>query len=184
MSSQIVQLDIKSDVNRMVRQMNADIKQVPKALNATINRMAVTIRKEGVRELSRETGLKQKKLRESITLRKSRPQTLVALIKARGKPFNLISFGAKVKRLKKKVVGVTAKPWNKKRFFKGTFILNVPGSPVFKRTGKQIKPVFGPGVAREFIRDKIIKFFNTVGLRRFREEFPRQLKFRLGKGKR
>ena len=121
MGSQIVTLDIQSDVKRMVKQMKADTKQVPKALNSTINRMAVTIRKEGVRELSKETGLKQKKLRESITIRKSSPQTLVAIIQARGKPFNLISFGAKAKKLKGRSVGVTAKPWNQKRFFKGEF---------------------------------------------------------------
>ncbi len=188
MTSQIVQLDIKSDVDQMVRRMNAGIKQVKPALNSTINRVATTIRKEGVRELSKKTGLKQKKLRESITLIRSRPQTMVAVIKARGRPFNLISFGAKVKRFKGKSVGITAKPWNQKRFFKGGFLLNVKGTDVaFKRIGKgkkEIKPMFGPGAARESLRDEVIKLYNTIGRRRFKEEFPKQLKFRLDKVRR
>jgi len=180
----IVALDIKSDVDRMVKQMGADIKQVKPALNATINRMVTTIRKEGVKKLSKLTGLKQKKLRESIVLIKSNINTLRAVIKARGKPFNLASFSAKVKRVKGRNVGVNAKPWNRKRFFKGGFILNVPGSPVFKRTSGGIKPMFGPGVTRESLQAPIIALYNKTALRRFREEFPRQLKHRMSKGKR
>ncbi len=184
-SNQLIQLDIQSDLDRMVKQMRADTRQVPKAINSTINKVATTIRKEGARDLAKETGIKQKKLRESLKLNRSTPRTLSASIDARGKPFNIASFNAKVKRAKKRPIGVTAKPWNKRRLFEGAFILNVKGSPVFKRTGKGgkgIKPVFGPSVVREFLRDKIIKSFNATGRRRFREVFPRELKFRMGKG--
>jgi len=179
MASPIVTLDIQSDVDRMVKQMGADTRQVPKALNSTINKVATTIRKEGVRQLSKETGIKQKDIRRDVVMRKSNFQTLTARIRATGGFTNLIRFGA---RLTKR--GVSAAPWKKRRIFKGAFIAN-KGRTVFRRKGRgrlPIEPVYGPSLPREFLRDKIIRLFNTVGLRRFREVFFRELKFRIGKG--
>lgn len=181
MASPIVALDIQSDVDRMVKQMGADVRQVPKALNSTINKTATTIRKEGVRQLAKETGIKQKDIRRDVVIRKSNFQTLSARIRATGSFTNLIRFGA---RQTKK--GVSAAPWKKRRVFKGAFIAN-KGRTVFVRKGKSrlpIQPVFGPSLPREFLKKKIITLFNAVGLRRFRELFPKELKFRMGKGKR
>lgn len=188
MAGQLITLNVKSDVARMARNLTSfQQREVPKAVNATVNKVAVTVRKEGNQVISKETGLKVAKLREGIKIIKSNPTTLTAIIKARGKPFNLISFGAKIKKAKKKPIGVTAKPWNKKRFFKGGFILNVTGNPVFKRVGagkKAIKPMFGPGIVREFIRDKTTIIFNSIARSRFREVFPKELRHRLEKARR
>lgn len=182
MNSQVIQLDIKSDLDRMVKNLSRDQKEkVPKALNSTINKVATTIRKEGVQELSKETGIKQKNIRQQVVIRKSNFNTLSATIKASGSHPNLIRFNAK--QTKK---GVSAAPWKKRRVFPGSFIGN-QGRTVFKRVGKSrlpIKPLFGPSIPREFIRDKTIKLFNTTGINRFREVFPRELKFQLSKGRR
>jgi len=82
-SGNLIQLDIQSDVDRMVRQMRADTRQVPKAINGTINKVATTIRKEGGQELSKETGLAVNKVKKSLKLKKSTPHTLSASIEAR-----------------------------------------------------------------------------------------------------
>lgn len=183
MSSQSITLDIQSDVDRMVRQMKADTKHVKPALNKTLNLMATTIRKDGVKNLSKKTGLQQKKLREAITIIRANFTTMSARIEARGKPFNLASFSAKAKKVGGRM-GVTAKPWNKQRFFPKAFVLNVPGKPIFKRIGKGrrgIKPVYGPGVARESLREPIIELYNRTGVRRFRVVFPRELRNRMSR---
>lgn len=177
----MMELNVESEVKKLQVKMGADIKQVDKAVNVTINRMAVTIRKEGVKELAKVTGLKQKKLREGITLTRSRVKTLKATIRARGRPFNLASFGAKVWKVKKKVVGVKAKPWGKRHSFKGVFILPVAGNPVLKRQGQRLKSVYGPGIATESQRTTILKLYNAIGRKRFLEEFPRNLKHQTDK---
>jgi Prophage minor tail protein Z (GPZ) len=115
--------------------MGADTRQIPKALNSTINKVARTIRKEGVRQLSKETGIKQKDIRRDVDIRKSNLQTLSARIRATGSHTNIIRFGA---RQTKK--GVSAALWKKRRVFKGAFIAN-QGRTVFTRKGKGRYPL-------------------------------------------
>lgn len=179
----MIGFSVTDETKRIQRKLKADVKQVKPALNATLNRMGTTIRKEGVKKLAEVTGLKQKKLRESITLEKSSVNRLTAKVVARGRPHNLSSFNARVKKVKKKVVGVTAKPWGKKHFFKGLFILPVAGNPVLKRVGTKLKGVYGPGVARESMKRIIISLYNRTALKVFKKEFERQLKYRMSKVK-
>lgn len=174
-----IQFNIKSDVEKLTRTLTADQRKViPKVINTTINKIATTVRKEAVKTISKETGFKAKDLRDKMFLKRSRPATLTAVIDASGKFSNLIRFKARQTRR-----GVSAAPWRRRKVFGSAFIGN-KGRTVFVRTTKSrlpVRPLFGPAIPREFLRDKMLKIYQEVGAKRFREIFPRELKFRLSR---
>lgn len=173
----MIGLSVESSVRRMARKVNADIKTVDRALNKTLNQMAGGIKTEGARELSKVTGIAVNKLKKDMKIQRSNFRTLKAVVRARGRPYNLRSFGGRNKKAGGKVIGVNAKPWNSPHFFKRGFVLNVAGNPVVIREGKKLRGMYGPGLGRESQKQTIIKFYGKIGRRRFHKEFPKNLKF-------
>jgi hypothetical protein len=112
------------------------------------------------RALVRQTGIKYGLIGKAVKTIKAGPASLTFTIEAKGEETNIGLFGA---RQGKK--GVSAAPWNKRHVFKSTFMVGKYGDKVYRRTGKTrlpIKPVYGPNIAREIVKDETAKTFNTA----------------------
>lgn len=164
-------LNVQKDAKRILRELKGHPRLYERALNAALNKAATRARSRFVKKLARETGLKQKDIREFTTIRKSRFGGLTAIVEFNGRTLNLIRFNAK--QFKK---GVRAKPWGKFRMHEGTFIAN-KGRTVFIRAGERldIYPVFGPSIPREAAKDHVVTEIDTV----MREDLPKLLEAEL-----
>lgn len=146
-----------SDFKRTLTDLQREV--FPTANSRAINRAASKMRTETVRSLAKFMGLKQKDIREGIRLRKASKSKQNAILRYRGKPFNLIRF--KARQLK---AGVKAKPWGKWRTWKHAFIANVNGVEFVairrKKGGKRvprlpIDALHGPGIAATAAEDHV-----------------------------
>ena len=151
---------------------------VPQATARALNRTAAEARTQVVRKLASQTGLKQKSIREKLIVVRARRSSLVAELQVSGRPLNLLRFGARQTKR-----GVSAKAWGKRRVYPGTFLGN-RGRTVFKRVGGKrlpIKPVWGPSIPREFIRNQLDRTIGRVVRERFPVHFRQNMAFLLSK---
>ncbi|MFQ5510182.1 MAG: phage tail protein, partial [Leptospirillia bacterium] len=154
-------------------------------------RVAITVRKESVRAVSRATSLKQKRVREAVVIAvKARRTNLVAVIQARRKGINLIEFVTKGKRVPgsfRRKAGVSAKAWGDRKVYKGAFVGRGrnSGKPlVFARTSTQPRPlktIHGPSIPRTFVQEEINRVMVVTAKRRWPIEFDRALRFALSR---
>lgn len=111
------------------------------------------------RALVRQTGIKYGLIDKAMKTIYSTPASLTYTLEARGEETNLNLFGAKQGKR-----GVSAAPWNRRRVFPHTFMVDRYGGKVFVRTGKArfpIKPLFGPNIAREIVKDESEQAFRA-----------------------
>lgn len=111
------------------------------------------------RALVRQTGIKFGMVNKAVKTIRSSPATLTYTLEARGDETNIALFGA---RQRKK--GVSAAPWGKRRIFKHSFMVPAYGDKVFVRKGAArfpLKPLFGPNIAREIVKDESREAFLT-----------------------
>jgi hypothetical protein len=136
---------------------------IPKAVQRALNRTGQQVQSSATRQVAKDMGIKQKDAKPAI--KRSRATKLIQKVEitARGRPLNLMRFGA---RQTKK--GVSARPWGKRRIFKGAWIGN-DNRTVFKRVGKSRQPIrgmYGPGIAKSFDEARPAAF------KVFRERWP------------
>lgn len=157
----------------------------PTANARAINRAASKMRTETVRSLARFMGLKQKDIRERMTLRKASRQKQNAILRYRGRPFNLIRF--KARQLKS---GVKAKPWGKWRTWKHAFIADVNGVKfvaIRRRRGQgrvgrlPMDSLHGPGIASTANEDHIAAVRENVMRTVYPAELEKHLEHLAGK---
>lgn len=175
----MMDIDIKGDIKNIERHLFKFQKvAIPKAANRAINRVIKTVQGEAARTIAKETGFKVKQVRDHLDLTKSTWRTLTGRIVAKRHSPNLIRYGAI--QTKK---GVKAKPYRKRRLYPNTFIAN-QGRTVFVRTSKKrlpIRPVYGPSVRGEFIRDYIRRVYIAKGAARWRIELNAAIQYYLSK---
>jgi len=177
---------VKISVRHELRALSRDLKRVHRkhvepAARAALNRTGGSVRSVAVKEVARESGIKQKDVRGAVKLDKARKGgPLRAEIQGRGRPLNLIRFAAR--QLKK---GVSAKPWNKKRVYgRGAFIDN-DGRTVFKRTGAgrlPIRGMYGASIATELVRDAVAAAVRKQFGERWPVEFKRAFEQAMKRG--
>lgn len=112
------------------------------------------------RSLVKQTGIKYGLVEAAIKTKRATKHRLEYELEARGKETNLNLFGAKQRKK-----GVSAKPWNKRRIFKSTFIIPRYGSKVYRRTSDArgpLKPVYGPNIGREIAKDPTVRYWHRV----------------------
>jgi len=188
----MIGLDIRADVRKTERWLTrVQKKAVPKAASMAINRVAITVRKESVRGISKATSLKQKRVREAVVIAvKARRTNLVAVVQARPKGINLIEFvtrGKQVPSAFRRKAGVSAKAWGERKVYKGSFVGRGrnSGKPlVFARTSAQPKPlktIHGPSIPRTFVQEEINRVMVATASRRWPIEFDRALRFALSR---
>lgn len=158
---------------------------VPKAAAKALNRTATTARKEIIRFMSKRLGLRQKDVRDGSSIKKAKPDRLVAEISFRTKPFNMIRFKARQTRK-----GVTAAPFGSRRFYRRAFIATMPSGAriVVKRKRAPggglvrrlpIRAIFGPSLAALAESPEIEGLIERTMKKRFPEEFERDVRRRL-----
>lgn len=175
----MIQLDVTGDLKQVERHLNKlQRSAVPKAANRALNRIVGPTKTKAASSITKQTAFKSKEVRDHLIVRRSNWRTLKASITAERYSPNLIHYGAiKAGR------GVKAKPYRKRRVFKGAFIAN-QGRTVFKRTSPRrlpIKKVYGPSVRAEFKRDDIRRIYATKAAQRWRPEFYQALNYFISK---
>lgn len=188
-------LDVRQDIKQVERYLtDAQKKVVPRAAARALNRAGTKVVSIGAREVSKKIGLKQKRVKEKVTLavRASTGQLLVVVV-ARGKPINIIDFVAPSKRRVgafKKKKGVVAKPYGKSKTFVGTFIGHGQNSSkllVLTREQKKqkgrlpVKAKAGPSIPNTFKQIEILQAIRAEAEKVWKVEFPRQMKYYLSR---
>ena len=181
-----------------IASVNKRLKQIPSkilvpSINSSLNKAASAGRTQSVRSLAKYMGLPQKQIRPSVSILRSNFRTLVAAIRLRGRPFNLIRFKAKETKS-----GVSSTAWGRRRQTKGAFIAN-KGRTVFVRTAgkmgsrkaginqtvtkhnQKIKAVWGPGVAASAARKAVVEAAEAAINRAYRKNIFREIKRRSGR---
>ncbi len=160
-----VQISVKADIAAAKRQVAYWQREaIPKAAAHALNRTAQQVQSAAVKEIARETGLKQKDVREAMSRARATWGRLVAAVIATGRAVNLIRFTRQTRAGARKAGGVSANAWGRRRLYRGTFIAN-QGRTVFVRESDArlpIKPVHGPSVPREMVREKVSRLLRTV----------------------
>jgi hypothetical protein len=142
------------------------------AVSRALNRAGDSATTQLGRELSAQTGMGVRAVRENVSTKPSRPDELSYVITVEGGPQPLSEFSPRQTRR-----GVSAAPWRQRRTFPGTFVR--PGG-VIKRVGKArlpIKALWGPSLAREVTRGDA----KEVAMAAAMEVFGRRLAHEVGR---
>ena len=148
-----MEIKIKNTIKQAVRNVQkVHKKYVPKAMVTALNKMGKEVMTQAKRELKDATGLKAGTVAKKMTKDKARRGDETYLIRIKSRYLNLIEFN---ERQTKK--GVSAKAWNKRKIYRGTFIGSGKDSGkqlVFKRRkdSKRIQAIHGASLPREFVR--------------------------------
>ena len=168
----MIQISLKAEFDNALRSLAGLEKQVEVAAQQAINRVAATAKSIAVKSISSETGIQQKLVRDRIAIFKASRSALSAVVSAFKYAPNLIRYQAKQTK-----AGVSAKAWNQRKVYRGTFIGN-KGRTVFKRVGKArlpIKAVYGPSIPQTFIKARTTEAMIQAVQTRWPTEFDAAL---------
>lgn len=135
--------------------------QAVRAFVPAINRGGDQVRTKVKRSLVKTTGIKYGNINQAVKTVRATRSALRYQLEARGDETNLNLFGAKQRKR-----GVSARPWAKRKMFKSAFIVPAYGGRVYRRTSDKrgpLKPLFGPNLAREMMRDPTIHYWREAG---------------------
>lgn len=159
--SVIVRVDW-SDLKRLENMFEAAGDQAPHAVRRALNHVGDRTRTRVVRLLAQQTGAKSRAIRAALTVKRATYSRSYYSIMASGSHIPLKEFGARQAKR-----GVSAKPWNKRRIFGGTFVVGQYGGNAFRRTGDKrfpIKMLWGPAIPKELVKDETAEgFMSFVG---------------------
>lgn len=179
-----MEISVKADVQAALREVSRWQREaVPKAAAHALNTTARQVQSAAVKELARETGLKQKDIRVALSRVRATWTRLQSEVIATGRAVNLIRFTRQSRAQARKAGGVRANAWGVSRLYRGTFIGNL-GRTVFKRAGKgrmPIRAVHGPSIPREMAREKVSRILRTVAETNWAENFARDLRYYLNR---
>lgn len=147
-----MEISIRHDLAELRRTLRITQQEIERALPTALNRTGRQMETAGVRLVSKRMGVRQQSVRARIIRTLARKARPYFRFDAFGKKVNIASFGGtrKTKR------GVSSNAFGKRRVYPRTF-LNKSGTTAFKRIGKRrlpIRPIFGPGIKREFDRNR------------------------------
>jgi hypothetical protein len=181
-----LRVNIKHDVNRALRALGNDRVAVKKAAARALTRTADQVRSAAVKEIARETGIKQKDVRVALKRVRAKPTNLISAVIAIGRAVNLIRFTRQTRRQARKAGGVVANAWGVRRLYRGAFIGNA-GRTVFTRApGASRLPIrakHGPSIPREMAREKVAKHLERVIRTRWPINFEADMRFYLSRSK-
>lgn len=141
-----------SDVDRWTAAVLAASPAAQTAMSRAINDAGNYARTRVVRTLATQMGLAQGTVRQGLTTIPAR-RSLVYELNSTGGYLSLKSFDAQQRR-----AGVSARPWGRRKIFRGTFIIPRFGGQVFRRTTSARFPIvklWGPAMPQELVRDKV-----------------------------
>lgn len=159
-----------------------DLSQRQKTVVVTraLNRVGDQAYTQVVRDVAKQTGAKQRRVRAVVDKKKAWANSgSVYRIVARDGHMPLKDFNARpVKK------GVSAAPWNKRRIFRGTFMVASLGGNVFRRVGEgrtPIKKLWGPAIPKEMVRGETAKNAMSLIRTKLPERIIHETEFELGR---
>lgn len=176
-------LNVKADVEEVLNMLNeTERHHVPLAASAALNRTSSAVQTVARRELSKDMGVQQKRLKGMLYKTNASKFRLTAEVIGTGKPIKLIYFKG-TRQLK---AGVKSAAYNQAKTYPHTFISNMRSGHrgVFVRQGKgrlPIKELFGPGVPKSMVQLHIIRAMNNKGQSEFTKRFQHELSRRLNR---
>lgn len=194
----MIKVNVKVDIDRAIRKLDATAKAVRRALPRALNKTATTARAESAREIKvAGYGLKVTVIRKAISINRATVARPVAVLVARGAPIPLIQYQARQTRS-----GVTVSVLKGRKLVKGSFIATMPSGHkgVFRRVGRThkrvrrgdkvvrhglpIKEIYGPAVPDAFINEKVQAAVQAAIRNRFPVVFRQELRFEGLRGQR
>jgi hypothetical protein len=136
--------------------------KAPIAMRDALNREGDNGRTQIKRALVKATGIKYGLINRGFSTNRANRNTLTYAMTQKGEETNLNLFGATQRKK-----GVSARPWNVRRIFPGTFLVGRYGNKVFNRKGAgrfPLKQVYGPNLAREIVKDEPKRHFEAIPL--------------------
>ncbi|GLK71278.1 hypothetical protein KHC23_10910 [Ancylobacter dichloromethanicus] len=127
------------------------------------------------RALVKQTGIKYGLIDKAMQTKFRDTPHLLYELEATGDETNLNLFGA-IQRKK----GVSARPWNQRRTFKGSFFAY--NGRVYRRLTEKrgpIKPLYGPNIGRELVKDYSLRAWEAFPpslVKRVEHEIQRRIK--------
>jgi hypothetical protein len=164
----MITIDV-GELRRWARVYTTAPERSASVLMQAVNDTGNAARTQVIRTLARQMGLPAGTVRQNLVTRPASLRSLSYEIVSRGAYLSLRSFGAMPRR-----GGVSARPWGKRRVFRGTFIVRQLGGQVFRRTTPARHPIsalWGPAIPTEMIRDAVPKAFDDA----IAERLPRRL---------
>ena len=174
----MLSIDVSADFSQVERMFRHIPSVVEKAAVRSLNRTRDNVDVIARRLIAKDMGISVKAVRAGMYKIKATRHKLVAATEARGRPLNLIRFGAK-----KRNKGVSASAWGKRKIYKGTFIGN-QGRTVFSRTGESRLPIeakWGPSIPKTMLQDYIIRAMQQTAGTQWQKNIARDLKFYLNR---
>ena len=144
-------------LDRWIEACQTAPKKARAAMLHAVNDTGDRARTQVVRSLAKQMGLPYGTVREGLTTRPAQPSALRYQIVSRGGYMSLRSFDPQERRR-----GISARPWGKRRVFRGTFIVRSLGGQVFRRTTRArfpIEKLWGPAMPTEMVRNATPKAF-------------------------
>jgi len=191
-------LNITDPIKKLERELGSLSKEViPKAAARAMNRTQNTVVSKTVREIAKQTGIKNKVIRKNIKLTlRAQPKRLTSIVTSRPAATNLIEFVAPSKRHPgafRNKPGVVAKAWGKTITPKGTFIVigKNSGKPVVvsrRANAKRVhgvwqedwsKTIYGPSISKNFIDRNVLGIQKKIADTEFAKNFPREVRYYL-----
>lgn len=163
-----------AEVRSLLRELRPP--RLHQSMSTAVNQSAKQTAKRSTSRVAKEAGLRVKDVRGSIRVWPySKPDTLHATVKGKGKPIPLIRFNARQQKR-----GVSAKAWGVKKLYPGTFIATMESGHVgvFARTSKKrypIKELWGAGVTQVMANREVMAELDEYAEDRLRANVIRQL---------
>lgn len=126
------------------------------AINHTVAKAATQVK----RALVHQTGLRYGELSKEIRQFSASAGDATASLQADGPYHRLSEFGAR-----ETAAGVSAAPWDTRRLFEHTFVIEAYAGGVFKRQGDDRFPVeqlWGPATPKEMLKDASLEAWERV----------------------
>lgn len=171
-----MRVDVKGSLKDVERSLGELRGSMPVAATRAINLAITKAQSVAVKSIASEIGLKQKTVRDLLSLRKATRSELLARLEPRsGKRIPVIEMQA---RQTKK--GISYKSEGKRKTIKGAFVAVMKSGHVgaFKRVGKKRLPIvemLGPSLPKLFVQQHIESAMDEAARDVYGKELDRQI---------
>jgi hypothetical protein len=172
-----MQLDVRLQVDSMLRLKADGIRQVRKAAAYALNRAIDKGRSVGSKAISAATKIKTRDVALRMSVVGANPDRLIATLEAHPYAPNLSKF-----RATQRTTGVAATAWEGRKTYQHAFINPKTGRVVTRTTDQRtpLKGLRGPSVRRTFMQQAILEQVSMATAERFTADFERDVTRRLG----
>ncbi len=177
-------LELKAD-KAILRELKSELpSKYPQIVRRGLNRTSTTVRSAAVKSVASELGIKQRVVREQITLEKAKASNLVATLGAPGRGIPAIELKPRPSKVIRPQpgIGVSYQVGSRKRkLVVGAFIARVRNRlGVWQRVGEDRWPsrhIRGPSIGQALLRRNIKQALRDLFSDRFAKEVRGAIKF-------